>query len=104
MEKIKVLIVDDNINNSRLIEGILNVDERDFQCFFAENGLEAYEKAKEIFPDLILMDLLMPDVDGLESLRMIQKHTELRETPVIFITASARTPISAVLANSVNKD
>ncbi len=83
----KVLIVDDNINNSRLIEGILNVDERDFQCYFAENGLEAYDKAKEIFPDLILMDLLMPDVDGLESLRMIQKHTELRETPVIFITA-----------------
>lgn len=83
----KVLIVDDNINNSRLIEGILSVDERNFRCSFAENGEEAYHKALEIQPDLILMDLFMPDVDGMESLKMIQKHNELREIPVIFITA-----------------
>lgn len=83
----KVLIVDDNINNSRLIEGILSVDERKFQCHFAENGGEAFEKAQKINPDLILMDLLMPEVDGLEALRMLQNHNELRETPVIFITA-----------------
>lgn len=83
----KVLIVDDNINNSRLIEGILSADEREFDCSFAENGAEAFDKAKLINPDLILMDLLMPEVDGLEALRMLQKHNELRETPVIFITA-----------------
>ncbi len=83
----KVLIVDDNINNSRLIEGILNVDERDFRCSFAENGKEAFKKAIETQPDLILMDLFMPEVDGIESLRMIQKNNDLRETPVIFITA-----------------
>ncbi|MBN1115984.1 MAG: response regulator [Bacteroidales bacterium] len=83
----KVLIVDDNINNSRLIEGILSVDERDFDCHFAENGAIAYEKAKEIIPDLILMDLLMPEVDGIEALKLLQKHNELREIPVILITA-----------------
>lgn len=83
----KVLIVDDNINNSRLIEGILQVDEREFECFFAENGAEALEKAKNLNPDLILMDLLMPEVDGIEALRMIQKNNDLREIPVIFITA-----------------
>lgn len=83
----KILIVDDNINNSRLIEGILSADERDFECSFATNGGEAFEKAKEEFPDLILMDMLMPDVDGIQGLKMLQKHNELRETPVIFITA-----------------
>lgn len=83
----KVLIVDDNINNSRLIEGILSADEREFECSFAQNGGEAFEKAKVLNPDLILMDLLMPEVDGLEALKMLQKHNELRETPVIFITA-----------------
>ncbi len=83
----KVLIVDDNLNNSRLIEGILSVDKRDFKCYFAENGEEAFEKAKKIIPDLILMDLIMPEIDGLEALKMLQKHQELRETPVIFITA-----------------
>lgn len=83
----KVLIVDDNINNSRLIEGILSADERSFDCSFAENGAEAYEKAIEVNPDLILMDMFMPEVDGMESLKMLQKHPELKETPVIFITA-----------------
>ena len=83
----KVLIVDDNINNSRLIEGILSADERDFDCSFAENGAEAYEVAQLVNPDLILMDLFMPEVDGMEALRMLQKHPELKETPVILITA-----------------
>ncbi len=83
----KVLIVDDNINNSRLIEGILNTDERDYNCVFATNGGEAFETALKENPDLILMDLLMPKVDGIEGLKMLQRHYELKETPVIFITA-----------------
>ncbi|QQS50792.1 MAG: response regulator [Bacteroidota bacterium] len=83
----KVLIVDDNTNNSRLIEGILSADERQFECSFAENGAQAFEKARQINPDLILMDLYMPEMDGMESLRLIQAHPELKETPVIFITA-----------------
>jgi PAS domain S-box-containing protein len=83
----KVLIVDDNINNSRLIEGILSADERDFECSFAENGAEAYDMARLVNPDLILMDLIMPEVNGMEALGMLQQHTELKEIPVIFITA-----------------
>lgn len=83
----KVLIVDDNVNNSKLIEGILKADTRDFKCSFALNGGEAFSKAKLENPDLILMDLLMPEVDGLEALRMLQRHSELKETPVILITA-----------------
>lgn len=83
----KVLIVDDNINNSKLIEGILKADTRKFECSFALNGGEAFEKATVLSPDLILMDLLMPEVDGMEALKMLQRNHELRETPVIFITA-----------------
>lgn len=83
----KVLIVDDNINNSKLIEGILSADERSFDCSFALNGGEAFEKAQVEYPDLILMDMLMPDIDGIQGLKMLQRHAELREIPVIFITA-----------------
>jgi two-component system alkaline phosphatase synthesis response regulator PhoP len=83
----KVLIVDDNINNSRLIEGILSADERGFECSFAENGAEAYDMARIVNPDIILMDLYMPEVDGMQSLRLIQQNPDLKETPVIFITA-----------------
>jgi PAS domain S-box-containing protein len=83
----KVLIVDDNINNCRLIEGILSADESKFDCSFAENGAEAYEVARKVNPDLILMDLYMPEVNGMESLRLMQQNPELKEIPVIFITA-----------------
>lgn len=83
----KVLIVDDNIHNSKLIEGILIAEKSKYDIFFAENGLEGFEKARRIQPDLILMDMRMPELSGIDSLKLLQEDPDLREIPVIFITA-----------------
>jgi class 3 adenylate cyclase/CheY-like chemotaxis protein len=83
----KVLVVDDNIHNSKLIEGILNADKGKYDVFFAENGLEGFEKARRLQPDLILMDMRMPELSGIDALKMLQEDSDLKDIPVIFITA-----------------
>ena len=83
----KVLVVDDNIHNSKLIEGILLAEKVKYDIFFAENGLEGFEKARKILPDLILMDMRMPELSGIDSLKLLQEDRDLKEIPVIFITA-----------------
>jgi PAS domain S-box-containing protein len=83
----KILVVDDNIHNSKLIEGILLAEKEKYEIFFAENGLEGYEKSKKIHPDLILMDMRMPELSGIDSLKLLQANKYLKDIPVIFITA-----------------
>lgn len=83
----KVLIVDDNPYNSRLIEGILNADKNNYTCYFAIDGLEGYQKAIEVSPDLILMDYMMPKMNGIETVKKLRNHNALKDTPVIMITA-----------------
>ncbi len=83
----KVLVVDDNIHNSKLIEGILNADKGKYDVFFAENGMEGFEKARRIQPDLVLMDMRMPEMSGIDALKLLQEDIDLKEIPVIFITA-----------------
>ncbi len=83
----KVLVVDDNIHNSKLIEGILLAEKAKYDVFFAENGMEGFEKARRLQPDLVLMDMRMPELSGIDSLKLFQEDPELKEIPVIFITA-----------------
>lgn len=83
----KILVVDDNIHNSKLIEGILLAEKAKYEVFFAEDGLQGYEKARKIHPDLILMDMRMPELSGIDSLKLLQADKYLKEIPVIVITA-----------------
>ncbi len=83
----KVLVVDDNIHNSKLIEGILHSEKSKYDVFFAEDGMQGFEKARKLQPDLILMDIRMPQMSGLDSLKLLQEDKDLKEIPVIFITA-----------------
>ncbi len=79
-----ILIVDDESANIELLREITG----DFCNIYAtSNGLEAVEQAQKILPDLILLDVNLPQIDGYEICRQIKQDNELRDIPVIFLSA-----------------
>jgi len=86
-EKAKILAADDIEFNRELIKEYLDLP--GISIIEAENGKEAVALAKHHLPDLILMDLKMPVVDGYEAVGMIRSDTELKHIPVIALTAGA---------------
>jgi DNA-binding response OmpR family regulator len=58
-----------------------------FEVETAKNGQEAYDKAIEIKPDLIILDYMMPEVNGLECAKMLQENEETKSIPIVFLTA-----------------
>ena len=83
----KVLIVDDNEKNRKLFRMILQ--KNDFECFEAEEGEEAIRQAKEHTPDIILMDIQMPVMDGVIALKAIRADPALLAIPIIALTSYA---------------
>ena len=57
-----------------------------FDVSLAEDGYDAVEKALEVHPDVVLMDMAMPLVDGVNSVRAMREHEDLRSTPIIALT------------------
>lgn len=82
-----VLIVEDNPLNLKLMRDLLEAS--DIQTIQTKNGREALEAARARTPDLILMDIQLPDVSGLEVTRTIKQDERLKKIPVIAITALA---------------
>lgn len=80
-----ILIVDDVSSNLDYVEEIIS--DEDVEVVRAVNGVEAIEKAKEHLPDLILLDIAMPEMDGYEVCSILKQDNDLKETPVIFLTA-----------------
>ena len=85
-ERKSILIVDDNIANLSMLVSML--EPFGFEIITAETGEEALEKAQESGPDLMLLDLLMPGMDGHEALQRIRDNGELRNIKVIGISAA----------------
>lgn len=81
-----ILIVDDLSNNLRVLSGVLAP--MGYQLSFANSGKQALERVQAAKPDLILLDLMMPEMDGLEVMRRLKQDSEQNNTPVIFLTAS----------------
>ena len=82
-----VLIVEDNELNMRLFSDILQAS--GYQTLQTADGLEALELTEEHRPDLILMDMRLPGISGLEATRMIKARAHLRDIPIIAVTAFA---------------
>ena len=81
----KILVVDDQAINIRLLQRKLeNVD---LVVLSAKNGLECLEMVKKTTPDLILLDIMMPELDGIETCKLLKEDPETSSIPVIFITA-----------------
>ncbi len=83
----QVLIVDDDATNRRVLRDLLKP--LGFACAEAENGQEALEKARDTQPDVILLDLVMPVMDGFEAVRHIRRDSALADVVVIAVSASA---------------
>jgi CheY-like chemotaxis protein len=84
----RILVVDDDVRNVFALTNALEV--RGMEVLFAENGREAIERL-ERSPDvdLVLMDVMMPEMDGYETMRAIRKMPALRRLPIIALTAKA---------------
>ncbi len=84
MDKAKILIVDDTSAN---IETLNETLENEFDIYFATDGNDALQKVRLLEPDLILLDIMMPVMDGFEVCRRLKENEQFRDIPVIFITA-----------------
>jgi len=85
-----ILIVDDNVANLQVTTGFLR--KNGYLIGLARNGTAALSQLNIRTPDLILLDIMMPDMDGLEVCKNIKRNPQLAEIPVIFLTAKNTTP------------
>ncbi|MDA8243057.1 MAG: response regulator [Elusimicrobia bacterium] len=86
MAKIRVLVVDDNINFLQLAQLALGTEE--YEVITATDGQDGFDQARKEKPDIILMDVMMPRVSGLELIRMMLSDEEVRKIPILVMTAS----------------
>ena len=82
-----VLVVEDNETNQIMLNDYLQ--EQGFEVILANNGFEALAKAAETLPDLILMDIQMPEMHGLEATQRLRADPHFVSTPIIALTAKA---------------
>lgn len=81
----KVLVVDDCPTDLANIKGI--VADTGCTVYTATNGMEAIEKAKREKPDVIFLDILMPDMDGFEACRQLNSDGDTKDIPIVFVTS-----------------
>ena len=82
-----ILIAEDNEDNLEILTRRLQRKGHDLIC--ARDGQEALDMARDARPDIILMDISMPILSGIEATQQIRKHPPLQETPIIALTAHA---------------
>ncbi len=85
---VKVLIVDDSIFSQKINANFINKYLNDVEFFYADDGLEGFEKYKEINPDYIILDLLMPKLNGKELIELIKQYDN--NAKIIVVTADVQ--------------
>jgi putative two-component system response regulator len=83
----KILVVDDAVENIKLVTEILNRPRNEYDIEAAGDGYEALEKVKKFNPDLIMLDVVMPGIDGFEVCRILKEDEKTRLIPIVMITA-----------------
>ena len=84
-----ILAVDDTPENLEILR--MRLEAQGYEVAEAVDGLDALDRARELGPDLILFDIMMPRLDGIETVRRLKEDPELRFIPVILVTAKADT-------------
>ena len=83
----RILLVDDNVTNLQVLFQALSTE--NFELLVAQSGEQALDTAEEARPDLILLDVKMPGIDGFETFRRLKDSTGTESIPVIFLSAHA---------------
>ena len=83
----KVMIVEDNELNMKLFRDLIEAS--GYETIQTRNGMEALDLARKYRPDLILMDIQLPGLDGYEATRRIKANPELRHIPIVAVTSYA---------------
>ena len=84
-KKVKILLVDDHRTVQRLLEAIVRI--RGYELIYAENGQTGINMARQEKPDLILLDVMMPELDGFKVCQYLKEDAATRDIPVLFLTA-----------------
>jgi len=88
MTERKVLVVDDEVNITQIME--FSIGAEGYEVVTASNGEEAITKARKEQPNLIILDIMMPKVDGYEVCRVLKRDPLTKRIPVILLTAKGR--------------
>jgi CheY-like chemotaxis protein len=84
-----ILIVEDNASIAKIWS--LKLEKEGFEVGLAKTGREALDKVKEKKPSLILMDIMIPGIDGIEVFQQIRQNIEFSDVPVLFLSSSVKT-------------
>jgi len=101
MSKPVILVVDDERHIVELVR--FNLEKEGYQVITAQDGLEACKMAKQDKPDLVILDVMLPGMDGFEVCRTIQKDSEIAEIPIIMLTARTE-EIDKILGLEIGAD
>ena len=97
----KILIVEDNLDILKLVT--FSLEKSGYEVLTAVNGKEGLEKATNDMPDIILLDLMMPFMDGAEMLERLKEIPDMKDVPVIILTARCeQQDITAIRAYGVS--
>ena len=88
MSKGKGLVVDDEVNITQILE--FSIGAEGYEVITAANGEEAIDKARREQPDLIILDIMMPKIDGYEACRILKANPLTKGIPVVLLTAKGR--------------
>ena len=88
-----ILVVDDQPNNLKLIANVLG---QEYSLSIANSGINALKMLENGVPDLILLDVMMPEMDGFEVCKKIKENENTKNIPIIFLTAKCRTDLFAL--------
>lgn len=83
--KSRILLIDDHQTVFRLLEAIVRI--KGYQLCYAESGQQGIVMARQEQPDLILLDVMMPDIDGFKVCQYLKENADTKHIPVMFLTA-----------------
>ncbi|PQJ82020.1 response regulator [Polaribacter glomeratus] len=88
-KKLKILLIENNKIEIIKFKRAISSDFSDFTIFVANNGSEAVSLLENSFPDIILLDLNMPETNGIEFLKMVKNNSNLNHIPIVVLTTSS---------------